>query len=150
MVIPVMDHIDSVFATAATATATSETRPTTPPPRYQTNSHRAGHRKSSTAASSKANASRTSTVTASAATPTATTPEPDNEAGEDAPSAPSYHPAIRAALTIRKRTLNRYYAKTDASELYRITMGKLCSYLRGFLSLNTIISSQPELQARLF
>jgi hypothetical protein len=35
-----------------------------------------------------------------------------------------YNPAIRAALAIGKRTLNRYYDRTDHSELYRIAMGK--------------------------
>jgi hypothetical protein len=34
-----------------------------------------------------------------------------------------YDPAIRAALGIGKRTLNRYYSRTDQSELYRIAMG---------------------------
>lgn len=37
-----------------------------------------------------------------------------------------YSPSIRAALTIGKRTLNRYYTKTDLSEIYRIAMGKHC------------------------
>lgn len=31
---------------------------------------------------------------------------------------------IRAALLMGKRTLNRYYSKTDESELYRVAMGK--------------------------
>ena len=31
---------------------------------------------------------------------------------------------MRAALGIGKRTLNRYYNKTDYSEVYRIAMGK--------------------------
>jgi hypothetical protein len=33
------------------------------------------------------------------------------------------HPAIRAAVEIAKKTLNKYYSLTDASELYRIAMG---------------------------
>ncbi len=37
----------------------------------------------------------------------------------------SYLPAIRAAITFAKKTVNRYYDKTDHSELYRISMGKL-------------------------
>jgi len=37
---------------------------------------------------------------------------------------PSYSEAIRAALALGKRTLNRYYDKTDHSEVYRIAMGK--------------------------
>jgi hypothetical protein len=36
-----------------------------------------------------------------------------------------YSVAIRSALAIGKRTLNRYYNKTDHSEIYRIAMGKL-------------------------
>jgi hypothetical protein len=36
----------------------------------------------------------------------------------------SYSVSIRAALAIGKRTLNRYYNKTDHSEVYRIAMGK--------------------------
>lgn len=35
-----------------------------------------------------------------------------------------YSSAIRAALAIGKKTLNRYYNKTDQSEVYRIAMGK--------------------------
>jgi hypothetical protein len=34
-----------------------------------------------------------------------------------------YNPTIRAAIAIRKKTLNRYYDRTDHLELYRITMG---------------------------
>jgi hypothetical protein len=34
-----------------------------------------------------------------------------------------YDPAIRAAVAIGKKTLNRYYDRTDHSELYRIAMG---------------------------
>ncbi|KIL59371.1 hypothetical protein M378DRAFT_56420, partial [Amanita muscaria Koide BX008] len=33
-----------------------------------------------------------------------------------------YSPAIRAALSIGQRTLNRYYSKTDYSETYRVAM----------------------------
>ena len=33
-------------------------------------------------------------------------------------------PAIRAAIEVAKRTLNRYYTLTDLSELYRIAMGE--------------------------
>ena len=36
-----------------------------------------------------------------------------------------YSEAIHAALALGKRTLNRYYDKTDHSEVYRIAMGKL-------------------------
>ena len=35
-----------------------------------------------------------------------------------------YSEAIRAALALGKKTLNRYYNKTDHSEVYRIAMGK--------------------------
>jgi hypothetical protein len=33
--------------------------------------------------------------------------------------------AIRAASSLSKKTLNRYYEKTDYSELYRVAMGML-------------------------
>lgn len=33
-------------------------------------------------------------------------------------------PAIQAAATLGKNTLNRYYHRTDFSEVYRIAMGK--------------------------
>jgi len=36
-----------------------------------------------------------------------------------------YSASIRAALAIGKKTLNRYYNKTDHSEVYRIAMGKV-------------------------
>ena len=35
-----------------------------------------------------------------------------------------YSAGIRAAIRIGKQTLNRYYSLTDASEIYRIAMGK--------------------------
>lgn len=31
-------------------------------------------------------------------------------------------PSIRAAVNLAKKTINRYYGKTDASETYRIAM----------------------------
>jgi len=34
-----------------------------------------------------------------------------------------YPLAIQAALAIGKKTLNRYYDRTDQSEIYRIAMG---------------------------
>ena len=47
-----------------------------------------------------------------------------------------YNPAIRAALAIGKKTLNRYYDRTDHSEVYRIAMSTLIFHLSIF-SLNT-------------
>ena len=39
-------------------------------------------------------------------------------------------PAIRTALRLAKKTLNRYYSLTDKSETYRIAMGmSFCSHL---------------------
>jgi hypothetical protein len=46
-----------------------------------------------------------------------------------------YDPAIRAALAVAKKTLNRYYMLTDASETYRITMG---TYIHSFMYALTI------------
>lgn len=36
----------------------------------------------------------------------------------------AYEPAIRVALNVAKKTLNRYYTKTDQSEVYRIAMSE--------------------------
>ena len=36
----------------------------------------------------------------------------------------TYNPAIKAALAIGKKTINRYYSRTDESEVYRIAMSK--------------------------
>lgn len=41
----------------------------------------------------------------------------------------SNNPAIRAAIGLGKRTLNRYYSMTDMVEVYRITMGMYSSTL---------------------
>jgi hypothetical protein len=35
----------------------------------------------------------------------------------------STHPAIRSALSLAKKTLNKYYSATDSSNVYRIAMG---------------------------
>ena len=34
----------------------------------------------------------------------------------------AYHYSIRTAVSLAKRTLNKYYARTDLSDLYRIAM----------------------------
>ncbi len=34
----------------------------------------------------------------------------------------NYTPAVKAALKLGQQTLNRYYSKTDNSEIYRIAM----------------------------
>lgn len=38
------------------------------------------------------------------------------------------NPAICAAVGLGKKTLNRYYSKTDMVEVYRIAMGKYCLF----------------------
>jgi len=55
--------------------------------------------------------------------------------------------SIRSALTISKQTLNRYYDKTDYSEIYWIAMGKLNAVYLAFLTTNYYcmsISSSPS------
>ena len=42
----------------------------------------------------------------------------DNSLNDD------FEPSIRAANGLAKKTLNRYYSKTDQSELYRIAMSE--------------------------
>ena len=55
--------------------------------------------------------------------------------------------AIRASLGLAKTTLNRYYMKSDDSELYRITMGT-CLVHATFYSL-TIHSSTSAAQTNI-
>jgi hypothetical protein len=52
--------------------------------------------------------------------------------------------AIKAALAIGKTTLNRYYSKTDHSEVFRIAMGMTTIQLISLLSLTSYLSSTPE------
>ena len=53
----------------------------------------------------------------------------------------TYSEAIRAALALGKQTLNRYYDKTDHSEVYRIAMGSLSIF--GFICVLNFFSSPP-------
>ena len=58
-------------------------------------------------------------------------------------------PAIRAAIGVAKKTLNRYYTLTDVSELYRIAMGM---YISQILRSSTHFHSgsiTPPAQARI-
>ena len=52
----------------------------------------------------------------------------------------NYSVAIRAALALGKRTLNRYYDKTDHSEVYRIAMGMLSGWFLPLVILNILYS----------
>lgn len=36
---------------------------------------------------------------------------------------PHYSPSIRSAIRFGKKTLNKYYSKTDHSNIYRVAMG---------------------------
>ena len=53
---------------------------------------------------------------------------------------PHYSLAIKAALAIKKKALNRYYNKTDQSEVFRIAMGTFFHYI---ISLYTITNIYP-------
>ena len=60
----------------------------------------------------------------------------------------SLSPAIRASLNLGKKTMNRYYSLTDASEVYRIAMSTwLVSWLI-FLTIALLIPSQSVLHPR--
>jgi hypothetical protein len=53
--------------------------------------------------------------------------------------------SIQAALTMGKKTLNRYYSKTDLSEVYRIAMGT-CLHIH--MTLHTHFAILPVLHPR--
>lgn len=58
-----------------------------------------------------------------------------------------YSLAIKAALAIGKKTLNRYYDKTDHSEVFRIAMGRNFSFILQYLSCLSMSSATPSSQA---
>ena len=61
-----------------------------------------------------------------------------------------FSPPIRAALTMGKKTLARYYIKTDMSDVYRIAMGTLFSPpIKHKLILRTLPSSSSLPQAQI-
>lgn len=60
-----------------------------------------------------------------------------------------YNPSVRAALLVGKKLLNKYYDKSDHSELYRIAMGECHSCfplfpLRFFTAFASSCSSWPQ------
>ena len=61
-----------------------------------------------------------------------------------------YSLSIQAALTLGKKTLNRYYSKTDLSEVYRIAMGMYLPFYNIMHSVNHFPSSPPSAQATVF
>lgn len=57
--------------------------------------------------------------------------------------------SIRAAATLGKRTLNKYYTMTDHSEIYRIAMGKfhyIFVYYFALIYLTASPASTPQAQ----
>jgi hypothetical protein len=64
----------------------------------------------------------------------------------------NYPLAIKAALAIGKKTLNRYYDKTDHSEVFRIAMGKkfLAVFIYFYCTSLSFSSATPSSQARIF
>ena len=60
-----------------------------------------------------------------------------------------YHPAIRAAIRLARKKINRYYSLTDLSSVYRIAMGNLIIYLFVAILIPTH-STSPRPQTRVF
>ena len=61
----------------------------------------------------------------------------------------NYPNAIKSALAIGKTTLNRYYNKTDHSEIYRIAMGMFSTFNTFNGSLISYLSFASSTQARI-
>jgi len=53
---------------------------------------------------------------------------------------PKYPMSIKAAIAIGKKTLNRYYDKTDHSKVFRIAMDTISLLLCPCLSLTSYLS----------
>ena len=62
---------------------------------------------------------------------------------------PNYPLAIKAALAIGKKTLNRYYDKTDHSEVFRIAMGTNNLAILQQTHVSSITSVAPSSQTRI-
>lgn len=60
-----------------------------------------------------------------------------------------YHPAIKAALAIGKKLLNKYYTLTDHSEMYRIALSKFSRaflhHITHFTSLSIVLHPSHKL-----
>ena len=60
-----------------------------------------------------------------------------------------YHPAIKAALAIGKKLLNKYYTLTDHSEMYRIALSKFSRaflhHIIHFISLSIVLHPSHKL-----
>jgi hypothetical protein len=61
----------------------------------------------------------------------------------------SIAPSIRGALSLAKKTLNKYYNKTDDSEVYRIAMSEFI-ILVYWLTLSIPSSPTPSTQTQVF
>lgn len=57
-----------------------------------------------------------------------------------------YDYAIRTAMGIAKRTLNKYYELTDSAEAYRIAMGMYCILVAHNLTANYACTSSASSQ----
>jgi hypothetical protein len=164
MVIPVMDHIDSFFATAATTvgpdaaeeegedtsacgassnpttnstcqTGATSANITAAPARLSLSASKPSARHSGLSTATKPSArcsgssvtavthSSSSDTHSSSPTTLAASSSTSHLAMTSDPAPPTYHKAIRAAMTIAKKTLNHYYAKTNDAALYHIAMG---------------------------
>jgi hypothetical protein len=63
-----------------------------------------------------------------------------------AATSPEYCPAIKAALAIGKKTINRYYDKTDLSEVFRIAMGTWYISIRNNTNNSLVLHPRYKLQ----
>lgn len=63
----------------------------------------------------------------------------DEKFGSDALN-PRLHSAIRASVAVAKRTCNRYYSRTDDSNLYRVAMGEFSVSVCSIFLINSILT----------
>jgi hypothetical protein len=62
----------------------------------------------------------------------------------------NYSPALKAALSLGKSVLDKYYSLSDDSEIYRIAMGKYNIIHSNYCQSNYIISPTSEAQTQVF
>jgi hypothetical protein len=62
----------------------------------------------------------------------------------------SLNPSVKHALTFARTLLDKYYSKTDLSNVYRIAMGMLHTWLRRLLSYPSCLVLHPQLKLKYF
>jgi hypothetical protein len=59
-------------------------------------------------------------------------------------------PAVKHALKFARQLMNKYYARTDLSNVYRIAMGKWCTSINDVLEADAPLVLHPQMKLKYF